>query len=299
MTNLRDSLFNKNNAGRSFMGVLAMVGIVAGLATVGKMLDRQPALPAAPVSSEASAATVPEPAPADEPSPAPVAKKVAPAVPSYRQTVNITLGKGDNLFDALSREKIPALQIHELVVAAKPVHDLGRVRQGQTLALDFDNRDGKILRFETAINGDGRLVVKREGEQLQAEKETFDYETRTHTVSGTIEDSLCLAADEAGLPPTTTLDLAEIFAWDIDFQVDMRKGDAFRVLYERKYLDGDFVRPGRVVAAEIMNLSSTSASLPVSVTGVFIRFLKSIARISGSTMPLPWALPCGLSVMGK
>ena len=50
-----------------------------------------------------------------------------------------------------------------------------------------------------------------------------------------------------------TLALAEIFAWDIDFQVDMRRGDTFRVLFEKKYLDGEYARLGQILAASITN----------------------------------------------
>jgi murein DD-endopeptidase MepM/ murein hydrolase activator NlpD len=175
------------------------------------------------------------------------------APPSYQKTVEVTLKKGDNLFDILRTEGIPASGVHELVVAARPIQDLGRLRQGQSFTLDCDERDGQVLRFTTDLDGDHCLVVERDGEALQAHKETIDFEIRHQQVSGTISDSLFLAADDAGLPPVLILALAEIFAWDIDFQVDMRRGDTFRVLFEKKYLDGQYARLGHILAAAIMN----------------------------------------------
>jgi murein DD-endopeptidase MepM/ murein hydrolase activator NlpD len=144
-----------------------------------------------------------------------------------------------------------------LVVAAKPVHDLARLRDGTSISLDYDERDGRILRLELDLDGESRLVVERREGELHARKEPYAFQIRHRVVQGVIEDSLFLAADEAGLPPALTLELAEIFGWDIDFHVDMRRGDRFRVLFEEKYLDGKPVRHGRILAAEIHNQGKT------------------------------------------
>lgn len=49
------------------------------------------------------------------------------------------------------------------------------------------------------------------------------------------------------------LDFADIFGWDIDFFVDVREGDSFRVLLEDNYKDGKFIYTKRVLAAEFKN----------------------------------------------
>lgn len=170
-----------------------------------------------------------------------------------QRTIEITMKRGDNLFDLLVKEGIPPTRIHELVDAAYAVHDLSRLRQGQTFTLDFDIRDGQAYRFETDLGGDHCLVIEREGEELKAHKQPFDFEVRKRAVSGSISDSLFLAAEAAGIAPSLTLALAEIYAWDIDFHVDMREGDSFLVLYEEKCLDGIFSRHGRILAALIVN----------------------------------------------
>jgi murein DD-endopeptidase MepM/ murein hydrolase activator NlpD len=65
------------------------------------------------------------------------------------------------------------------------------------------------------------------------------------------------AADEADLPDVVTLQLADVFAGDIDFYHDLRKGDRFRVVYEMRHVDGEPVGPGKIVAAEFENGSRT------------------------------------------
>ncbi len=49
------------------------------------------------------------------------------------------------------------------------------------------------------------------------------------------------------------MELAGVFGWDIDFALDIRKGDQFMVLYEDKYLDGEFIGHGDILAAEFTN----------------------------------------------
>ena len=51
--------------------------------------------------------------------------------------------------------------------------------------------------------------------------------------------------------------LAEVFAGDIDFLHDLRPGDRFSVLYETRYVDGEAVGTGRVLAAEFDNRGTT------------------------------------------
>ena len=71
--------------------------------------------------------------------------------------------------------------------------------------------------------------------------------------AGEINTSLFGAADEAGLPDAVTLQIADVFAGDIDFYHDLRRGDRFAVVYEMRYVDGEPVGAGRIVAAEFVN----------------------------------------------
>jgi murein DD-endopeptidase MepM/ murein hydrolase activator NlpD len=71
--------------------------------------------------------------------------------------------------------------------------------------------------------------------------------------SGEIQSSLFGAADAAGVPDAVTLQLADVFAGDIDFFKDLKRGDRFTVVYEVRHLDGEVQGAGRIVAAEFVN----------------------------------------------
>ncbi|MBV9343431.1 MAG: peptidoglycan DD-metalloendopeptidase family protein, partial [Gammaproteobacteria bacterium] len=78
-------------------------------------------------------------------------------------------------------------------------------------------------------------------------------QTRTRTIRGVIDRSLFEAVAAAGAHDQTAVALADIFAWDIDFVLDVRAGDAFVVTYPEIYRDGVYVKDGPIQAAEFIN----------------------------------------------
>jgi len=82
-------------------------------------------------------------------------------------------------------------------------------------------------------------------------------ELRQAYAAGTIEDSLFQSAQRAGLSDNLTMELAAIFGWDIDFALDIREGDHFAVVYEDKYLNGNKIGTGDIIAAEFTNRGTT------------------------------------------
>ena len=70
---------------------------------------------------------------------------------------------------------------------------------------------------------------------------------------GTISDSLFLAGKREQIPATTIMEMANIFGGVIDFILDPRTGDEFSILYEEKYLDGEFIGHGEILASRFVN----------------------------------------------
>src|SRR6202022_4759706 len=78
-------------------------------------------------------------------------------------------------------------------------------------------------------------------------------ETRIRTATAAIDSSLFQAAEAADISDIVALKLANVFAWDIDFVLDIRDGDRFTVVYQQIYQDGKYVRDGEILAAEFVN----------------------------------------------
>ena len=102
-----------------------------------------------------------------------------------------------------------------------------------------------------------RLVIERAGGRFAARVETAPYTSTARLASGSIQTSLFAATDQARIPDSVAVELAEIFASEIDFRQALRKGDRFNVVYEALEADGEPLRPGRVLSAEFVNAGKT------------------------------------------
>jgi murein DD-endopeptidase MepM/ murein hydrolase activator NlpD len=109
------------------------------------------------------------------------------------------------------------------------------------------------------------LTVSSENGSFSARVETAELASQPRLASGTIRTSLWAAADEARLPESITVQLAEIFSTDIDFHRELKRGDTFSLVYEALTADGEPVTwnqgTGRVLAAEFVNNGRTYSAL--------------------------------------
>lgn len=106
-----------------------------------------------------------------------------------------------------------------------------------------------------------RLVVRRTDRGFTSEWQRAPLVASHRLASGTIDSSLFAAADAARIPDAVTIQLAEIFASNIDFHRALRKGDRFSVVYESLEADGEPLRAGRVLSAEFVNDGKTFQAL--------------------------------------
>jgi murein DD-endopeptidase MepM/ murein hydrolase activator NlpD len=98
-----------------------------------------------------------------------------------------------------------------------------------------------------------RLVMERKNDVFTSRIEAAPLAASTRLASGVIKSSLFASTDEARIPDSVAVQLAEIFSGDIDFIRALRKGDRFSVVYESLEADGEPMRAGRVLSADFVN----------------------------------------------
>ena len=178
-----------------------------------------------------------------------------PPVPEIRkETIKGTVVQGDTA-TAILGDYFSAGEIHELSRQCKPVFPLSRLSAGQAYRLCLSNDD--FERFEYDIDHDEQLIISREAEEFSVQKVPIPYTTETVRVRGKIETSLFEAVTDSGESDVLAMNLADIFAWDIDFILDIRQGDSFQALVEKRYRDGQPAGYGRILAAEFTNQGKT------------------------------------------
>ena len=173
-----------------------------------------------------------------------------------KQWREFTVRSGDSLALLFKRAGISARQLDEMMKSGDDVKKLRRIYPGDIIRiLSDDNGTLQALRYD--INHKSYLMVERNNGKLVANTFNHQIDTRTAHASGTIDSSLFLAAQKAGISQNVIMELAGIFGWDIDFALDIRKGDTFTVLYEELYRNGEKISDGNILAAEFTNHGKT------------------------------------------
>ncbi|MEO8143060.1 MAG: peptidoglycan DD-metalloendopeptidase family protein [Betaproteobacteria bacterium] len=113
--------------------------------------------------------------------------------------------------------------------------------------------EGELVWLGFLAPRDTNVRIERAGQSLAASEQRAQIVTHTELKSALIRSSLFAAADAAGIPDAVAIQLADVFASDIDFHRELRQGDRFSVLYEVHSVDGRPMRAGRVLAAEFTN----------------------------------------------
>ncbi|HEY8054495.1 MAG TPA: peptidoglycan DD-metalloendopeptidase family protein [Terriglobales bacterium] len=182
----------------------------------------------------------------------------APPQPPATKEETATVPPRSNFVAALAPFHLDSGLVQQWITAARPVYNLAHIRAGRQLTLER-GADGSPQAFGYQIDQNHTLWLKPEAGAAAAAAtwkaaiETIPYETRLAGVSGEVQSSLFQAVEDAGEQDELAVDLADIFGWDLDFYTDTQSGDVFRVLIEKRYLDGKFAGYGQVVAAEYVN----------------------------------------------
>lgn len=146
---------------------------------------------------------------------------------------------------------IPHDDVQSMIESCKSVYPLSRLRAGNPYTITADAEG--LHRFEYEIDPDQKLVITRNTEGYEACLEAIAYDFRLELVKIRIDSNLFQAVADAGEGPNLAISLADIFGWEVDFIKNLREGDTFEVLVEKRYQEGEFKRYGPILAARFVN----------------------------------------------
>ena len=194
-----------------------------------------------PAAGSAPAATAPEAAPP------PIVAQQA----SVASIIEVVVGRNDTL-DAIFRR----MALNKSDLAA--IRNLPGIRQSLDFlkpgdSIKLTHTDGDIKELTRKVSETQTLDVVRQDSGFEAKMIDNPVQIRVRTARATIDSSLFQAAGAADISDTVALKLANVFAWDIDFVLDIREGDRFTAVYEQIFQDGKYLRDGEVLAAEFVN----------------------------------------------
>lgn len=223
--------------------------------------------------------------------------KLPEPVPQY-DSISVTVRPGDTMERIFRNNYLNLANLASIVrlkEAGKYVRDL---RPGDQF--EIKHVRGQLVSLYRQLNLTSDLLVTRIDSGFAAEIIERPIEIRRRLAHGRIETSLFESAAENGISDKMTMNLAGIFAWDIDFVLDIRRGDRYVILFEEIYRDGEHVADGEIVAAEFDNNGRTFRALRYvdengssdyftpdgrSVRKAFIRAPVDFTRVSSSFNP--------------
>jgi murein DD-endopeptidase MepM/ murein hydrolase activator NlpD len=178
--------------------------------------------------------------------------------PVRHAAVQVLVQSGDTLMDILIRSGIDPIDAHAAVLSLRNIYDPRRLRAGQELAIVAGGPDARnareLINLGFDLSFDHRIEVERAADGTFAATK-LERPQRRETVrrAGTIDDSLYLAAQRDQVPGDLLPELVKLFSWDVDFQRDIRPGDAYELVFDAVSLEGNdaAVRGGALLYARL------------------------------------------------
>jgi murein DD-endopeptidase MepM/ murein hydrolase activator NlpD len=185
-----------------------------------------------------------------------------PKIPEFAgpidRVVIVPITEGSTFGFLMATSGVPYAQAMEIYDIAQPVYDLVKIRVGRDLELTFDKDTDEFIKLVYQIDSEeelhvNKIIASSSSPSWQAEVLTIPYETKIKVAAGTIKSSLYQAAIDNNIDIRAIIELANAFQWSIDFAMDPRVGDTFKFIFEERYLDGEYVMPGSVLAGQYIN----------------------------------------------
>jgi murein DD-endopeptidase MepM/ murein hydrolase activator NlpD len=177
------------------------------------------------------------------------------ALPPEYERVQVTVKRGDTLDQLFRRNNLSIGDLAMMLKLPEAAPHLKKLIPGDELAIEHD--EGSLVSLYRELDLTTALKINREDSGFVSALIDRPLEIRKKRAYGRIETSLYESAMESGLPDKTVMNLAGIFAWDVDFVLDIREGDDYYILVEELYQDGEYVGDGEIVAAEFNNNGRT------------------------------------------
>lgn len=160
---------------------------------------------------------------------------ILPAEPKTGRQERVVVRRGDTLMNILLRAGVGRAEAHEAVTTLQEVYDPRRLRIGQLLNIEFreeitDSESFAGLSINLDFRNDIKLA-KLQGGDFDVAQVERDLVRESRFAEARVDDSLFMAGKRAGVPDEALMEMIRLFSWDIDFQRDIKAGDAFELVY--------------------------------------------------------------------
>jgi len=179
---------------------------------------------------------------------------------AFSQDLEHTVKSGESLSTIFSTLNLSRVDLHKIIHTNATGKQFADVTPGQDVIATID-AEGNLEQLTYSKNPFETLVATRnnDGFDVKLFSKKIDYQATS--AKATIHSSLFEDGVSAGLSEKIILKLADIFAWDIDFALNLREGDEFTVVYEKLFVDGKEFDTGEILSVEFVNEGKTYSAV--------------------------------------
>ncbi|MDA0707201.1 MAG: peptidoglycan DD-metalloendopeptidase family protein [Proteobacteria bacterium] len=226
----------------------------------------------------------------------PVPLVLAPE-PEY-EILTLKIRPGDTLDQLFRRNDLDIGNLATIARLDVAKTQFRKIKPGDVF--EITHVDGRLISIYTTLNLTSALQVEQNETGYTASIVERPIEMRKRMAYGVIDTSLFESGAAAGLSDKLIMNIAGIFAWDVDFVLDIRAGDNYYVQWEEIWQDDEFVTDGEIIIAEFNNNGRTNRAIRFidesgrtdyftpdghSVRKAFIRAPVDFTRISSNFNP--------------
>jgi murein DD-endopeptidase MepM/ murein hydrolase activator NlpD len=156
--------------------------------------------------------------------------------------------RNEFLSDILLRHSVNYGDIDHIARNTKDVFDVRKIVAGNNYSVICSNdslQNALYFAYELSAS---KYVLYSFSDSVIVKRGEKEIVTVVDTTSGIIKSSLWNAMVDNNADPNLSNDLSETYAWTIDF-FGLQKGDTYKVIYEKLFVDSTYVGLNKVVAS--------------------------------------------------
>jgi len=173
--------------------------------------------------------------------------------PKYKK-INHKVSSGETFNSILEQYSINQKEILEIKDKLSNKVNLNKLNTNQKIQFTIDQSNDIVKDFLFQISNTEKIYLTRKNEKHEFNQKILITKLEKKIVYGEnkIIQSLYKSASDKSIPPSTIIEFAQIYGFQIDFQRDIRKQDSFQIMYEI-FIDGNgkIIETGNILFANL------------------------------------------------